>query len=140
MSQIKKNNCPNCQYTFHTGFIDDLQLTCPHCKCSFINPIKAKYPGTNATYYREGCPALMEDNRIITNYLSSNYVTNIMMAKNGFKNAQKFRTFLQSNGKELIDQDRKYFGKKACHVDSACSIGWYQLWNDNNGNWANFKF
>lgn len=139
MAQIRKNNCPKCKYLFLTGFIDELQLTCPHCQYSFVGQ-KSKYSGTNSTYYKEGCPALMEDNRLITNYLPSGLVTDIMMEKNGFKNAQKFRTFLQANGKELINQDRRYFGSKACHVDSACSIGWYQLWNDNNGNWSNFNF
>lgn len=104
--------------------------------CSFAVPYTRN--GANNVYYRDGCPALMSDGRFITYWNSSNELTKEMMDMNGFKSANEFRIFMQTNGDTLMNSERLYQLKQnTCDPVTACSQGWYDLWTKKGGYWAN---
>lgn len=97
-----------------------------------------KYHGANNVYFKTGCPAIMNDARFLTNYNSANELTEQMRRVNGFKSANQFRTFMQNNGNLFMNADRNFqLYNNTCAPAVACSEGWYNLWTDDNGNWAN---
>jgi hypothetical protein len=97
-----------------------------------------KYAGSSNVYYKDGCPALMNDARFITNYGSSNELTESMRKMNGFKSPNQFRTFMQTNGQKFMDAERNYqIAHNTCTPTTACSEGWYDLWTKYGGNWGN---
>ncbi len=98
---------------------------------------KSPYSGLNNIYFKDGCPALMSDGRFLTNYISTNELTEIMRRKNGFINMNEFRNFMQNNAESIINAERQLNLKEnSCLTNIACSEGWYNLWTNLNGNWA----
>jgi hypothetical protein len=96
-----------------------------------------EYHGGNNVYYKDGCPALMQDSRFLTYYNSSNELTDNMRKVNGFRSANKFRTYMQASGDTIMGLERDYLIKKnTCTPEAACSEGWYDLWTNKNGYWA----
>jgi hypothetical protein len=120
-------------------------LQCANCLAKFVpglvpndrNCADLKKGGGNNVYFRQGCPALMEDGRFITNYRPSNELTDEMQKANGFRSSNQFRTFMQNNGNEFMDTEREYVVKhNSCAPTSSCSQGWTDLWSLYGGNWG----
>ena len=99
--------------------------------------VPGRFTGGNNVYYKEGCPALMEDGRFITYYNSTNELTNAMQKLNNFRSANQFRTFMQNNGDLFMNIERRYqIAKNTCSPDTACSEGWYNLNTKYGGTWT----
>lgn len=145
LDQNKRNNslhnreeCPHCRNVFISGFNEDNIKKCPSCKQKFVT--KAANRGTNNVYYNDGCPALMSDGRFITYHNSTNELTESMRKLNGIRSPNQFRNFLQKNADLFMNAERNHITKEnTCSPATACSQGWYDLWEKNNGNWANFE-
>lgn len=100
----------------------------------------SRYRGSNNVYYKDGCPALMNDGRFITYYNSTNELTNQIQKLNGFKSANQFRTFMQTNGSTIMATERLYqIRKNTCMPHVACSQGYYDLWTKYGDYWANLS-
>lgn len=127
------SECKYCSYMFTTDGKLDQVISCESCANKKKRP---SYEGGNNTYYKEGCPALMNDGRFITYYNSSHELTEAMRKLNGFKSANQFRNFMQSNADLFMEADRTYQEQKnTCNVKTACSEGYYDLWSKQCGNW-----
>lgn len=71
-------------------------------------------------------PAIMNDGRFITMYNSSNDFTNKIGKINGICNSNRLRNFLQTNAKQIMKNENKYFyNEYSCHPNIACSEGYY---------------
>jgi len=143
-----REECPHCHFGFIRGFNSNKIQQCPSCKkkkyssgekinhgagCSVCS--NRRY-GSNNVYYSDGCPALMSDGRFITQYNSTNELTEMMRKINGIKSSNEFRTFMQNNGKLFMDAERNHILKSnMCEPTVACSEGWYDLWTKHGGNW-----
>ncbi|BCS83053.1 Zn-finger domain-containing protein [Cotonvirus japonicus] len=157
-SLYTKQKCPKCQLSFMHGFDDSIWRKCPACKNIFnhdlsrdvTNSCLGNNCGSRNTFYGDNYllkgshkntnagPALMSDGRFITNYNSSNELTETMRKLNGVRNPNEFRNFMQKHGNKLIDAERKHIhNKNISHPNIACSEGWYDLWTKNHGNWGN---
>ena len=144
-----KEECPNCHFIFIAGYQSGKSRQCPTCQFIFISGQNAKHnancqicinkqKGTNNAYYRDGCPAIMSDGRFITYRNSTNELTENMRKMNGFTSPNEFRQFMQNNADHFIDAERNYLiNQNTCNSNIACSQGWYDLWNNNNGSWSN---
>ena len=109
-------------------------------KTGFDSYVPGKYHGSNNVYFKDGCPALMADGRFITYYNSSNELTETMRKTNGFQSANQFRTFMQTNGDLFMATEREFQVKNnTCMPTVACSEGYYDLWTNNDGSWANMQ-
>lgn len=83
-------------------------------------------------------PLLMNDGRFLTNYGSSNELTEQLRKMNGIRGSNEFRNFLQRNGSAFMDAERNHINSfNAFTPNIACSDGWVKLWNDYRGDWAN---
>ena len=103
----------------------------------YTSYVPGKYRGGNNVYFRDGCPALMSDGHFITDYNSTNELTNAIQKLNGFKSANQFRTFMQANGDLFMATERQYqINKNTCSPNTACSEGWYNLWTKYDGSWT----
>jgi len=99
--------------------------------------VPGKYPGSSNIYFKDGCPALMNDGRFLTNFHSANEITEEMKRANGIANPNNFRSFMQANGQKFMDAERTYLMNHfTCTPKTACSEGWYNLWTANEGNWG----
>lgn len=146
-----KEECPLCHFNFICGFDAKNLRQCPSCKSKFYSGQKInhgngcsictnRYCGSNNAYFMDRCPALMSDGRFITYYNSTNELTEAMRKLNGIKSPNEFRIFMQNNGALFMDAERQYIIKEnTCSPTVACSQGWYDLWNKDNGNWANMS-
>lgn len=144
-----KEECPNCHLVFISGFDQNNIRQCPSCKNKFVSGTKsdhgkgcsicsARYRGLSNAHYKDGCPALMSDGRFITNYRSTNELTEEMRKVNGIRSPNEFRTFMQKHGDKFMDAEREYIEREnTCSPVTACSQGWYDLWTKNKGNWGN---
>lgn len=144
-SLYTSEQCPRCGYTFSIGFDNSNIVKCPSCRTNYektknapCTTCRTDYPGDNNGYYKQGCPALMSDGRFLTNYRSSNELTDQMMKLNGIKSSNEFRNFLQNNANKFINSEREYLlNQNTCDPKTGCSQGWYDLWNVNGGDWSN---
>jgi len=92
-----------------------------------------KSNGSNNVYYKQGCPALMEDARFITTYNSTNELTNQMQRMNNINNSNQFRQFLQQNAEQIMNSEREYQIKtNTCTPNISCSEGFYEIHNQLN--------
>ena len=121
--------CPSCHYRFKHGQKKVHQKHCPVCNL--------RYHGGNNVYFKEGCPALMSDGRFLTYYNSTNELTEAMRKVNGFRSANQFRNFMQTNGDLFMATERDFLiNKNTCAPVTACSEGWYDLWTKLGRYWA----
>lgn len=138
-SLYTKEVCPSCHSVFASGFSPTAVRNCPSCKHKFVSGNK-KTSGTNNVYYKDGCPAIMSDGRFITNYNSTNELTEAMRKLNGFQCSNEFRIFMQKYGDKIMAAERNHIIKEnTCSPQTACSEGWYKLWTQNGGDWSNFE-
>lgn len=134
-----REECPACHSTFISGFDSNNIKQCPSCHQKFTSTSAANR-GANNVYYRDGCPALMSDGRFITYYNSTNELTETMRKLNGIKSPNQFRNFMQNNGNLFMNAERNFITKEnTCSPTTACSQGWFDLWEKNNGNWSNLE-
>lgn len=153
--------CPNCHSTFTAGFDPNNTHNCPNCKsrfqegqqsnhgpgCSICSsrrgqvtcaPCSSSMPrGAHNLHFNDGCPAIMSDGRFITNYNSTNELTEQMRNLNGIRNPNEFRNFMQKFGSAFMDAERDHtIRANTCMPQTACSQGWSDLWQKHGGNWA----
>lgn len=122
-------NCPSCHRKFKLGTAIDHGKGCAVCHM--------RYHGANNVYFRDGCPAIMDDARFITYYNSTNELTEAMRKMNGFKSSNQFRTFMQTNADLFMESEREYqIRENTCAPTVACSEGWYDLWTKKDGDWT----
>jgi ribosomal protein L37AE/L43A len=148
-SLYNKEECPMCHFVFTHGFDQDKQRQCPSCKKKFLSGQQINHGpgcsicsnrqrGSNNVYHQDGCPAIMSDGRFITYYNSTNELTEAMRKLNGIKSSNEFRTFMQKNGNLFREADRNNAIREyTCSPTTACSEGWYNLWTNQGGDWAN---
>ena len=74
------DRCPNC-----SGYMKDLNN---------LRKLRREQ-GANNIYYRDGCPAIMEDSRFISNYRPSSELTNEIGKANNIRNSNQLREFMQ---------------------------------------------
>ncbi len=123
-SLYAREECPKCHYSFICGYSNDTARTCPSCQQQFMHGMsidhgkncaicRNRYHGANNVYYQDGCPALMSDGRFITDYNSSNELTEAMRQLNGFVSPNEFRQFMQENGDQFMNADRERAFRRA---------------------------
>ena len=72
-------------------------------------------------YWSNGCPALMQDGRFITNYVRPNIIDQIIKNENNISSSHDYRLFLQKNGDSIINKEREFFIKNnTCNVNGKC--------------------
>jgi hypothetical protein len=72
-------------------------------------------------YWSNGCPALMQDGRFITNYVRTSIIDQVVREVNGIKSSNEYRLFLQNNTENIINKERDNLLKNnTCNVDGKC--------------------
>ena len=72
-------------------------------------------------YWSNGCPALMQDGRFITNYVRTNIIDQVLREMNSIKSSSDYRLFLQKNGDTIINNERNNLIKNnSCDVNGKC--------------------
>ena len=72
-------------------------------------------------YWSNGCPALMQDGRFITNYVRPNIIDQIIKNENNISSSHDYRLFLQKNGDSIINKERELLLKNnTCNVNGKC--------------------
>ena len=72
-------------------------------------------------YWSQGCPALMQDGRFISNYVRSNVFDQFVRNVNEIKSAHDYRLFLQQNGDSILNKERAYLVKNnTCNINGKC--------------------
>jgi hypothetical protein len=77
--------------------------------------------GMDNIYWKQGCPALMSDGRLLTNYNRGRIIDQSIKTINKIESAQEYKYFLQNNGENIINNERDYINKKTtCSPNNAC--------------------
>jgi hypothetical protein len=94
-------------------------------------------------YFNNGCPALMQDARFITNYYQNRSFEQYIRKANNLESAQDYKNFLQENAVDIMDRERSHMVKNnTCDVNGKCvpvsnqpkhDIG-YSAWKGCGGN------
>jgi len=72
-------------------------------------------------YWSNGCPALMQDGRFITNYVRANIIDQMIKNVNNINSSHDYRLFLQKNGDSIINKERDFIIKNnTCEVTGKC--------------------
>lgn len=132
-SPIAPNNiheiCPRCGLKLSLKQAIEI-IICPSCHSSFRSKNHQKrenVAGCN-NIYKNNCPALMSDGRFATYYNSANELTEALMKSNGFLDSNKFRSYLQDNAINFINNERKLLHENnSCYPNITCSESWYDL-------------
>ena len=131
-SNLNNINCPRCDNRFISGYTENGVKECPECGTNFV---PANLNGTNNIHSADNCPGLMSDGRFLTNYNSSSELMGAMASINGFDDSNEFRKFVQANGINFINAERKYlYSNNSCNPTISCSQGWDQF-KQNNSTW-----
>ncbi len=145
-----RSECSRCHYNFVCGYSATGFIKCPSCAHNFKHGEKInhgsrcsicsnRYCGTNNIFIKDDCPAMMSDGRFITCYTSTNELTESMRKMNKFTSPNEFRIFMQNHGDDFINTERQFIiNENTCHPKTACSQGWFNLWNKSKGNWSKF--
>lgn len=68
------------------------------------------------------CPPLMSDKRIFTNHFDNQVFNQTIRSMNKLEDNHDYRSFLQTNGAELINREREFNLKSnTCSVNGKCS-------------------
>ena len=57
-------------------------------------------------YWSNGCPALMQDGRFITNHVRSAVYDQFVKNVNNIQSAHDYRLYLQQHGDEILNKER----------------------------------
>ena len=72
-------------------------------------------------YWSNGCPALMQDGRFLTNYVRTSIIDQVLRDVNNIKSSSEYRLFLQNNTESIIIKERENLLKdNTCNVDGRC--------------------
>ena len=72
-------------------------------------------------YWSNGCPALMQDGRFITNYTRMNIIEQIIKNVNDIESSHDYRFFLQKNGDSIINKEKEFFAiNNSCNINGKC--------------------
>jgi len=72
-------------------------------------------------YWSNGCPALMQDGRHLTNYVRFNVFDQFIRNLNEIGSVHEYRSFLQKNGGDIIKLERESLIKNnTCDVNGVC--------------------
>ena len=72
-------------------------------------------------YWSNGCPALMQDGRFITNHVRFNVFDQFIRNINDIGSNHEYRSFLQSKGSDIIKLEREANIKyNSCNVNGKC--------------------
>jgi hypothetical protein len=72
-------------------------------------------------YWENGCPALMQDGRFLTNYIRGAVFDQFIRSVNEIKTATEYRQYLQSHGDNIMNKERAYLMKNnSCTVNGKC--------------------
>lgn len=72
-------------------------------------------------YWSNGCPALMQDGRFLTNYVRTSIIDQVVRDVNNIKSSSEYRLFLQNNSESIITKERENLLKNnTCNVDGRC--------------------
>ena len=65
---------------------------------------------SNNKYF--GCPAMMADGRIFTDYRPNTYVNDLIRVSNNINSSYDYRQFLMHNARNIMEVNNKYTTKK----------------------------
>jgi hypothetical protein len=66
-----------------------------------------------------GCPSLMQDSRIFTNYMSATKMNEYIKNINNITDNSQYRTFLQNNGVKIMKKEQEYSNNnKLCNLNN----------------------
>ena len=69
-------------------------------------------------YFNHGCPALMSDGRLVTNYVDNDVFNQYIAKSNQTTTSNQYREFLQKNAVSIMNRERTYLSKKnTCKLD-----------------------
>lgn len=72
-------------------------------------------------YWENGCPALMQDGRFLTNYVRGAVFDQFIRNLNDIKSAADYRKYLQTEGDNIMNKERIYLMKNnSCSVNGKC--------------------
>lgn len=72
-------------------------------------------------YYKYNCPPLMNDGRFISSYISSRVFDQYVRNINNVQSAQEYKTFLQNNGNQIINNLKGYLREtNTCRIEGKC--------------------
>ena len=79
--------------------------------------------GMDNRYWKKGCPALMSDGRLLTNYDRVRRLDQYIKTINEIDSAQEYKYFLQKNGDTIINNERDYINKiTTCLSNTSCKL------------------
>ena len=65
-----------------------------------------------------GCPSLMQDSRIFTNYMSATKMNEYIKNINNINDNSAYRSFLQNNGVKIMKKEQEYSkNNKLCDLE-----------------------
>ena len=72
-------------------------------------------------YWSNGCPALMQDGRFITNHVRTTVFDQFIKNVNEIESAHDYRKFLQQHGDSILNKERNYMVKNnSCNMNGKC--------------------
>ncbi len=72
-------------------------------------------------YYKNSCPALMQDGRFITNFIPKRSFEQFIRNVNNINTSAEYRQFLQNNGETIMNKEREHIEKtNTCGVNGMC--------------------
>lgn len=73
-------------------------------------------------YYCYSCPPLMQDARFLTSYTPNRTFEQYIRNINSIDSAQDYKSFLQNNATQIMDNERKYtLMNNTCNVNGNCA-------------------
>lgn len=68
-------------------------------------------------YFVHGCPELMSDGRLVTNYLDNDVFNHKIAKLNKLETSNQYRAFLQKNASQVMNKERVFFTQKnTCNI------------------------
>lgn len=72
-------------------------------------------------YWANGCPALMQDGRFLTNHVRFNVFDQFIKNINEIQSVHDYRAFLQKSGDDILNKERAALVQNnTCNVNGKC--------------------
>ena len=76
----------------------------------------------NNRYFNHGCPAIIQDGRIVTNYTKVRVLDQFIRTTNKLDNIHDYKNFLQTNAETIIKRERDFAEKQnTCNLNGQCA-------------------
>lgn len=73
-------------------------------------------------YFNHGCPAIMQDGRLVTNYTKMRVLDQYIRITNKLDNIHDYKNFLQTNAETIMNREREYINKQnTCKLNGQCA-------------------